>query len=773
MLSCRGRLAPASKENSFVAIRSVVFTIPLALGALGSTVAPAQVEEPPVSSCCKDAVPAVLEPLGPDATDKERALRHYHEAAAENPSNVFLSTRFIDDMKARLAEQTNDTPFEQRYAVRFALCQWLQRTGDLEQAIALGEECVELVDGHLDVARAWLPETLFRLAAANFRIAERKNCVARHNADSCIFPLAGGAIHVDKQGATAARSVLERLLALGPTDHELDARWLLNIAYMAIGTWPASVPEKYRIPTKNFAPEAILPRFYDRARELGINHHNHAGSAILDDFDGDGLMDVVFVSFDTDRSLQLYRNDGDGTFTPVARYAGIDRQLGGINAVQADVDNDGRLDLLVLRGAGFFSGDEVPNSLLRQYAPGQFEDVTKAAGIEIAAPARTATFGDIDLDGDLDLFIGYESERNEGTTRHPSKLFRNDGKGRFDDVTAPSSIENPERCMGASFGDVDLDGDPDLYVSNWLAPNRLYMNGCTSNLIAFSEEAEARGVLGPDSSGPIAMFDSDDDGDLDLFVSYNHHEEPIHHVAQYYIEGTIEGDTQRLFVNDGRGHFTDETDARGLRRVAYATGLNVGDLDDDGYPDLYIATGAHDLAALFPNVLLLGGEKFRDATFAAGMGHLQKGNGIAMGDLDGDLDLDVLLQVGGFYQDDAFGDVLFENPGNKNHKLEIELVGHRDNRFGVGARIRAHLKTPHGDRDVYTFVSPGGSLGCNPLTAHLGLSDATSIEYVEVLWPAARTTQRIANPPLDEKIRIEQSRSGFEVVARRNFALTR
>lgn len=395
----------------------------------------------------------------------------------------------------------------------------------------------------------------------------------------------------------------------------------------------------------------------------------------------------------------------------------------------------------------------MPSSLLRQVTAGRFEDVSTVSGVDVVSPTRAAAFADIDLDGDLDLFVGCESERVGETTQHASRLFKNDGRARFTDFATDSGIENRERCVGAGFGDIDADGDPDLYLSNWLAANRLFVNDGTPH---FHDEAGPRGVASPIASGPLVFFDSENDGDLDLFVSFDHHHRPIQAVARFWTDGIVDGETQALYENDGTGNYRDATNERGLRRVIYTTGIGVGDVNDDGWLDLYLATGAHDLAALFPNQLLLGGDRFSDATFSAGVGHLQKGNGVALGDLDGDLDLDLYVQTGGFFQDDGFGDVMFENPGNPNHKLEVSLVGRRDNRFGVGARVRARLATPRGPRDVYAFVGVGGSRGSNPLRAHLGLGDAMAIEFVEVKWPSSATTQRVTGIALDSRIAIEQ-----------------
>ncbi|MCA8953504.1 MAG: CRTAC1 family protein, partial [Planctomycetes bacterium] len=645
----------------------------------------------------------------------------------------------------------------------FALAQALVRTGELEEAIAFGRECVELIASDRARAAAWEPEVLFRLAAAQFRLAEKQNCIARHNAESCILPLSAAAVHVEKEPAEAARDTLVTLLATPGSDLQREASWLLNIAHMALGSWPEGVPVEHRIPPECFHGEVQLPRFTERARELGLAPHTRAGSIVVDDFTGDGRLDVLSCSFDLDRSLRLCRNDGDGTFTEISAAAGLSRQLGGIGLCQADVDGDGRLDVLVLRGGGMFARSEFPLSLLRQDTPGHFVDVTAAAGIEIAAPTRTAAFADVDRDGDLDLAIGCESEpAPEGGVRFPSRLFLNDGNGRFRDATAAAGLDNRDRCIAVVFGDVDGDGDPDLFVSNFLARNRLFVNRGDGT---FVDEAEARGVGAPEASGPAGFFDFDNDGDLDLLVTYQHHYRQVRSVAAFYVDGIVEDEAQRLFENDGTGHFVDVAEQRGMRRVLMATGINFGDIDADGNTDVYVATGAHDLAALFPNALLLGGERFRDATFAAGVGHLQKGNGVAFADIDDDGDLDLFCQVGGFYQDDSFGDVMFENPGHARHWLAVDLVGTTDNRSAIGARLRARLATPAGPREVYAFVGPGGPTGCNPLRTFLGLGDATALEWLEVRWPSGGS-ERIDEVPIDAAVRIVQGQQRAERLER-------
>ena len=719
-------------------------------------------------SCCSEATVTPLPPLPADATAKERWLRRIHEDAPDDASNLFLSSRYIDGLRARLDTVKPDAPRTERFGVRWTLAQALVRIGALDEAIALCRQCERICAEAPTETANWLPEVLLRLGATHFRQAEKQNCIARHNADSCILPLAGNAVHVEKAGAAAAAEVLTRLLALPGSDLGLEAKWLLNIAHQALGDWPDGVPEAHRIPAAVFTAEAPFPHMIDRGASIGLGHHHHAGSLAIDDFTGDGVPDLFVCSFDTGVAPRLLRSEGDGRFTNIAAPAGLQHQLGGANLVHGDIDNDGLRDVLVLRGGGFFAGSAFPLSLLRQDRPGHFVDVSAAAGVELAAPTRSAAFADIDRDGDLDLFVACESERTQDGVKFDSRLFRNDGKGHFTDITATSGITNPDRAVGAVFADFDGDGLPELFVSNFMAQNRLFHNRGDST---FAECAAARGIAEPVASGPCATLDFDNDGDLDLFVGWQHHYRQIRSVAAWYIDGRIEDDGHRLFENDGKGHFRDVAAERGLRRAQLATGINTGDVDNDGCQDLYITTGAHDLAALFPNVLLLGGERFRDATFAAGVGHLQKGNGVALADLDGDGDLEIGAQVGGFYPDDGFGSVLFENPGNGNHWLDVELRGVRDNRFGIGARVRAHVVGAAGERDIYVTVGAGGSLGCNPLGAHLGLGAAERIAFVEVRWLASGETQRVEGIPVDTRITITQGQAKAEPRRRTPFRL--
>jgi hypothetical protein len=162
-----------------------------------------------------------------------------------------------------------------------------------------------------------------------------------------------------------------------------------------------------------------------------------------------------------------------------------------------------------------------------------------------------------------------------------------------------------------------------------------------------------------------------------------------------------------------------------------------------------------------------GGTAFDDVTFAGGFGHLQKGHGTVFADLDNDGDQDVFMQLGGAFPGDAFGDVLFENPGFGNHWLRVKLVGEQSNRSAIGARIRAEIVDGDVHRSVYKWVNSGGHFGGNPLEQHLGLGTAERVEVLEIFWPTTNETQRFENVRADQHIEIHEGQSAIRVHDRR------
>jgi hypothetical protein len=172
-------------------------------------------------------------------------------------------------------------------------------------------------------------------------------------------------------------------------------------------------------------------------------------------------------------------------------------------------------------------------------------------------------------------------------------------------------------------------------------------------------------------------------------------------------------------------------------------GANFGDLDNDGWLDMYLATGEPGYEALMPNVMLknVSGRHFVDVTVAGGFGNLQKGHGVAFVDLDNDGDQDVFNETGGFFQGDVFFNSLYENPGNTNRSVTLKLIGTQSNRLAYGARIKVLVRTAAGERAIHRAVGSVSSFGGSPSRQEIGIGDAVEIRSVEVWWPKSGIRQ--------------------------------
>ncbi len=578
---------------------------------------------------------------------------------------------------------------------------------------------------------------------ALLRQGEEENCIAAHNPESCIFPVRGRGVHKKKE---AAHSVVKTLLeSLEANPRDLGARWLLNLACMTVGDYPEKVPAPWLIPEKVFASEYDIGRFVDVASRRGVAAMGLAGGCCVEDFDRDGDLDIMASSWGLRDQLRYFEQERDGSFNERTKEAGLLGLVGGLNTSHADYDNDGHVDVLVLRGAWLGKNGDHPNSLLRNLEGKGFDDVTEVAGVLTLRPTHTGVWGDYDNDGFLDLFVGGEQEP-ENMAAH-SQLFHNNGDGTFSDCAEGSGLADLSFVKGAAWGDYDNDGFLDLYVSRIYELNLLFRNGGAAveqtperesgaQSWKFTDVTAAAGVGEPRFSFPTWFWDYDNDGWLDLFAA-GYDGKSIDRVAGDYLGTPHRPGHPRLYRNLGDGTFRDVTEEMRLDRVLLAMGANFGDLDNDGWLDLYIGTGAPSLRALVPNRMFrnAGGKVFQDVTTAGGFGHLQKGHGIAFADIDGDGDQDVYAVMGGWYTGDRFQNVLFENPGHGNHWLTLRLEGKRSNRSAIGARVRITVKTPEGNREIHRCVGTGGSFGSTSLQQEVGLGNAVAVEEIEIRWP--------------------------------------
>jgi hypothetical protein len=576
------------------------------------------------------------------------------------------------------------------------------------------------------------------IGVAHLRRGELENCVENHHATSCIFPIRESGRHKRTSGSEQAMEYFQRHLARQPDN--LEVRWLLTVAAMTLGRYPDGVPERWRLPAKAFVSEQDPGRFEDVAHEAGLHAIGRAGGAVIEDYDGDGRFDIFVSSTDPCASARLYRNAGDGRFEDRTTDAGLAEQLGGINATHTDYDNDGRIDLFVMRGGWEFA---MRNSLLRNDGTGVFADVTSRAGLSSALHrTHSAAWADFDNDGWLDVFVAHEET--------PAALFRNNRDGTFTDVAARAGVRRTAFSKGSAWGDFDNDGDPDLYVSNYGEPNFFYVNNGDGT---FTERAAQLGVDRPIMSFPTWFFDYDNDGWLDLFVAS--FVPSVTEVVRHYLDLPVRAETFKLYRNNRKGGFEDVTTSAGLARVAPVMGANFGDIDNDGFLDIYLGTGAPSYAALVPNLMFrnLSGRRFADVTAATGTGHLQKGHGVAWADLDDDGDLDIYANIGGFLPGDVYSRALFRNPGHGSSWIRVRLEGVKSNRPGIGAKIT--LVLPDGSLR-YREVNGGGSFGASPLEQHIGLGKVGRIARIEIEWPGSKTKQVLTDVRANQRIVVKE-----------------
>jgi hypothetical protein len=540
---------------------------------------------------------------------------------------------------------------------------------------------------------------------------------------------------------------------------DLEVKWQLNLAYMTLGMYPAQVPPQELIPLSSFESKDNIGRFKNVGAAAGLNSFTEAGGMIVDDFENNGRLDIVTSSWDMCEPLHYFHNNGDGTFTDKTAEAGLSEQLGGLNIVEADYNNDGCMDLLVLRG-----GWQLPmrRSLLRNNCDGTFTDVTEKSGLGGAPTAtQTAVWADVDNDGFLDLFIGNENS--------PSQLFRNKGDGTFDDISHAAGIDKVSFAKGVAAADYDKDGYVDFYVSNTSGPNYLYHN---NHDLTFTDVARQAGVQAPYFSFATWFFDYDNDGWPDIFVA-DYFSSADQQVRSYLgLPTAVE--TPKLYRNLHNGTFQDVTAQVGLDKVYLVMGANFGDVDNDGFLDIYLGMGNPSFSTMMPHALLRNkdGMAFVDITASSGTGELHKGHGISFADIERNGHEDIVSANGGAVPADRHTLRLFENPGNDNDWINVRLIGVKSNRAAVGAEIKVVVENDgKPPRSIYRTVGGTSSFGGNPMEQHIGLGHGARIVSLEVWWPATKTRQQFASVGKNQFIAIREFATDWVKLDRRPYRL--
>lgn len=458
----------------------------------------------------------------------------------------------------------------------------------------------------------------------------------------------------------------------------------------------------------------IDPAFDDR--------RHVSGGVACGDYDGDGWLDLYVVRGDIGPNL-LFRNRGDGTFEEVGITAGVAIGGAGSGPTFADWDGDGRLDLLVLGVAG------TPPRLFRNRGDGTFADVTAASGLAAMTRASfSATFGDPDRDGDLDLLVTHWA--NPIAPGDAPELYWRNDDGRYVEASADVGVRHvPSTTLLApidltftgNFADLDGDGWPDLLIAADYGTSRVYRNDGTGRFVDATTP-----VISDENGMGSAVGDYDNDGDLDWFVSSIW--DPRGDTGESWL---VSGN--RLYRNRGDATFDDVTDAAGVRDGYWGWGSTFADLDNDGYLDLFHVNGwySSEAAAPFlddPSRLFAanGDGTFTEASAAAGVVDTGLGRGVVAFDYDRDGDLDL------FVTNNAGPGRLFRNDHAGAHFLVVKLRGPGPNSAAIGARIAVDAG---GSTQVRELRAGSNFESQDPAEAHFGLGSASTFDEIRIRWP--------------------------------------
>lgn len=677
--------------------------------------------------------------------DIREATKRYYEGlkpvkSKDNPFSPEAQLAFYDSL-----ELLPGIPERRAMVISYFKANTLLMLGQEKQAIELFENIVEKTKG--DYIDNLGIDAKKYLALAYLRLGERSNCVAGHNSGSCIFPIRDRGIYTDPTATQKGIVLYQEILQRAPNN--LEARWLLNLAYMTIGAYPDKVPAAWLIRglDKDSSAYGIKP-FQNLSGPLGLNNfRSQAGGSIVDDFNNDGYLDIITSSWDLEEPMHFFKNNADGTFTDVSGESGLADIKGGLNIIQADYNNDGYKDILVLRGAWLQEFGKQPKTLLRNNGDGTFTDVTVESGILSLNPTQTATWADFNNDGWLDLFIGHET--TDPGYPHPSELYINNKDGSFTEVAEEAGCREIGFMKGVTSSDYDRDGWPDIFISCRDGRKMLLRNkGVRSGIPQFEDVTHAAGLDKEMTfTFPAWFWDYDNDGWPDIFTcGYRFQGSLAVTAAAEAINEPLPPNTSRMYLyrNNHDGTFTEVSKAVGLDKPVFAMGANFGDLDNDGWLDMYLGTGNPDYASLVPNRMFknIEGRQFADVTVSGRVGNLQKGHGVAFADVDNDGDQDIFIEVGGAYKGDAYYNSFYVNPGqNKNNWICVELEGTKSNRSAIGAQIAASFTEGGRKRTVYMDVNSGGSFGANPFRKSIGIGMADKIDELMVKWPASGCVQ--------------------------------
>jgi len=548
----------------------------------------------------------------------------------------------------------------------------------------------------------------------------------------------------------------------------------------------------------------------DAGKTYKAAHYDHGTGIAVADVDGDGLLDIYFVS--QAGGNQLWRNLGGGKFEDITTSAGV--AVSGkvsVSASFADIDNDGDPDLYVTTVRG-------GNMLFENDGHGRFTDITTAAGVGYVGHSSAALFFDYDRDGRLDLLLVNVGRYTTNTVAgNPYKyyvafedafsghlkperaerkiLYHNEGGNRFRDVTVSAGLTDLSWSGDASVVDVNDDGWPDVFLLNMLGDDQYYENVGGKRFVKKSRQIFPKTSWG---SMGIKVFDFNNDGRLDIFITDMHSDmsetigpelEHVKSVMKWPVSFRGDGSTSiwgnSFFMKDGPSNYREVSDAVGAENYC-PWGPSVGDLNADGFDDAFIASGMNYPERYMVNSVKLNdrGQKFVDAEFVLGVeprsGGLatpwfdldasgkDKGHADAKGatgrvavwgarasrsavifDVDGDGDLDIVTN-----EFNAAPMVLVSNLTEKTrvNYLATKLVGTTSNRDGLGAVVKV---TAGGVTYTKVYDGNSGYLSHSLYPLYFGLGAAEKVDNVEVTWPSGKK-QIVQSPKINSQIVVKE-----------------